>query len=114
LNPVTGYLSPQSHCIYDDRFDTPARDKNFSDFRARRSGLAESSDEPPIDFDSTNYAHKTIPQHFQVPFEPSNESQVEFNDNVSPDNPEAEVGVDDGNNNTLPNLRLLSRLAHTP
>jgi hypothetical protein len=31
LNPVTGYVSPQFDCIYDNRFDTPARDKNFSD-----------------------------------------------------------------------------------
>jgi hypothetical protein len=35
-------------------------------------------------------------------FQPSNESQVDFNRNVSPDNPETEVGVDDGNNDTIP------------
>jgi hypothetical protein len=78
LNPVTGYVSPQFHCIYDNRFDTPSRDKNFSDLWARRSGLTEASAEPPIDFDSTNHAHKTIPQHFQVPFlsPPTNQKSI--------------------------------------
>jgi hypothetical protein len=71
--------------------------KNSSDLWARRSGLAEADAEPPIEFDSTNYAQNRIPQHLL-----SNESEVDFKDNVSLDNPQTGVGVDGGNDDTLP------------
>jgi len=71
LNPTTGYVSPQFHCIYDNKFDTPSRDKNFSQLWADKAGLSEEpEEEPSFDFSPSDYTGRAIPMHLQVPFEP--------------------------------------------
>eukprot|EP00980_Cylindrotheca_fusiformis_P002179 scaffold499_cov120-Cylindrotheca_fusiformis.AAC.2 len=70
LNPQTGYISPQFHCVYDDRFDTPSRDKTFSQLRAEKAGLQEDREnEPTPVFDSRDYSKSRIPDRFHEPFD---------------------------------------------
>jgi hypothetical protein len=49
LNPQTGYISPQFHCVYDDQFDTAGKDKNFSLEWAKKAGLVEEEEESSED-----------------------------------------------------------------
>ena len=39
LNPKTGYVSPQFHCVYDDAFDSIKSDADFSTVWATKAGL---------------------------------------------------------------------------
>ena len=70
MNPQTGYVSPQFHCVYDDQFDTAGRDKNFSKTWAEKAGLVESSSN--VDNDEAEsfpeYRQTTVPSHLQAPF----------------------------------------------
>ena len=63
LNPQTGFISPQFHCVYDDQFDTCDRDKNFSKLWAEKAGLQLPNEEDPHD-----YGQKDVDEQFQVPF----------------------------------------------
>ena len=45
LNPKTGYISPQFHCVYDDAFDSIKNDNNFSDVWATKAGLQKEEEE---------------------------------------------------------------------
>ncbi len=71
LNPKTGFVSPQFHCVYDDLFDSPKTDKNFTTSWAELAGLREKTKsevdgdiEPP-----KNYLEQPIPMNIQVHFE---------------------------------------------
>lgn len=72
LNPTTGFVSPQFHCVYDDRFDSPKEDKNFSTFWAEKAGLIEprddSHDTGTSEGASPDYLRATIPTSLQVPY----------------------------------------------
>ncbi len=39
LNPQTGLVSPQFHCVYDKIFDSPCHDKKFSLVWEEKAGL---------------------------------------------------------------------------
>ena len=66
LNPATGYVSPQFHCVYDDRFETPDKDANFHDKWAEKAGLAEQRLNALPDND---LERAVIPRQFQFPFD---------------------------------------------
>ena len=63
-NSATGYVSPQFHCIYDNRFETPDKDANFHDKWAERAGLAEQHLSALPD---SNFERALISRHFQYP-----------------------------------------------
>ena len=65
LNPKTGYVSPQFHCIYDDQFDSAKTDKNFSAVWAEKAGLQQKASQQVPDDDC---AKKVIPERMQAPF----------------------------------------------
>jgi hypothetical protein len=71
LNPQTGYVSPQFHCVYDDQFDTAGRDRNLSTMWAQKADLVEkqstalSNDE---DVSYPEYRKTTVPSHLKAPF----------------------------------------------
>ena len=45
LNPKTGYVSPQFHCVYDDAFDSVKNDENFSTTWATKAGLIQNAED---------------------------------------------------------------------
>ena len=83
LNPQTGFISPQFHCVYDDQFDTCERDKNFSKLWAEKAGLQSTAIEDPGD-----YSQKNVDEIFQVPFvrEELNESTVPIVETIEGEN----------------------------
>ena len=62
LNPQTGFVSPQLHCIYNDQFDSCKHDANFSAVWADKAGLQSS------DSVSDDEYQVTLPSHFNSPF----------------------------------------------
>jgi len=44
LNPQTGYISPQFHCVFDDNFDTPSQDAKFSAIWEEKAGFKGNTD----------------------------------------------------------------------
>ena len=58
-------MLPQFHCIYNNKFETPAKDVNFHNKWAERMGLAEQQLSTLQD-NNLECAH--ILQHFQYPF----------------------------------------------
>ena len=63
LNPKSGFVSPQFHCVFDDQFDSVANDANFNDLWAQKAGLQYQQQE------EDSYLQTEIPEHFIVPFE---------------------------------------------
>lgn len=63
LNPKTGYVSPQFHCIFDDAFETPNQDTNFNKIWAAKAGLLHFSEGESEDYSST-----LIPPSMHAPF----------------------------------------------
>ena len=74
LNPKTGFVSPQFHCIFDDKFDSVKTDKNFSKIWAEKAGLMLKRDEHEEDND---YSKITIPEQLNIPFEQEQVQQEE-------------------------------------
>ena len=66
LNPKTGFVSPQFHCIYDDTFESLKYDNNFSAVWAEKAGLLLKSNEQDQEED---YGQASIPDQLSVPFE---------------------------------------------
>ncbi|MDA3833359.1 MAG: reverse transcriptase domain-containing protein [Spirochaetales bacterium] len=96
LNPTTGYVSPQFHCVYDNGFDTPKKDKNFSNIWSKKAGLEPGiQTEPMLQIGTTDYSTSPIPDHFQVPFDAIDQTETTVFDTVdsSEDFP---VSGDDG------------------
>jgi hypothetical protein len=59
LNPNTGYVSPQFHCIYDDQFNLATTNKSFYSVWAEKAGLQQQVfDKAP----ANDYARTVIPQ----------------------------------------------------
>ena len=100
LNPRSGFVSPQFHCVFDDQFDSVASDANFNDLWAHKAGLQYQRQE------EDSYLQTEIPEQFIVPFKSdapmiptdqpleSNEMQEMFahdNDTFEPDLPEPEL-----------------------
>ena len=72
LNPITGFVSPQFHCVYDDKFEAPKSDANFATFWAERAGLIESR-ENVINSEASEgglkeYLRNEIPAPLKAPF----------------------------------------------
>ena len=63
MNPQTGYISPQFHCVYDDQFDSCGNDKNFSKIWAEKAGLQQLDEAKEGD-----YLQKGVDERFWVPF----------------------------------------------
>ena len=63
MNPHTGYISPQFHCVYDDQFDSCGNDKSFSKIWAKKAGLQQPDEEKEGD-----YLQKRVDERFWVPF----------------------------------------------
>ncbi len=66
LNPITGYISPQFHCIYDDKFNSRKHDKSSSTFWAEKAGLIESTNgisnmSSANEGESHDYLHADVP-----------------------------------------------------
>ena len=76
LNPKTGYISPQFHCVYDDQFDSSKVDANFNKLWTEKAGFRESATdfEKPVLF--KDYLQSTIPLPMQVPFDTQPEEQT--------------------------------------
>ena len=100
LNPRSGFVSPQFHCVFDDQFDSVANDANFNDLWAHKAGLQYQHQE------EDSYLQTEIPEQFIVPFESDiptistdqplepNEAQEMFvhdDDAFEPDLPELEL-----------------------
>jgi hypothetical protein len=72
LNPQTGYISPQFHCVFDDNFDTPSQDANFSSVWEEKAGFRDSTAIPPergeANHGQKEYLHKEIPENLKYPF----------------------------------------------
>ncbi len=66
LNPQTGLVSPQFHCVYDENFDSPRQDKNFSSVVEEKAGLKKQTIGSKIGV--RNYLEKSIPCNLTYPF----------------------------------------------
>ena len=64
LNPQTGYISPQFHCIFDDAFDSAKKDAKFEAIWAAKAGLQEAGEEEHKD----NYLQTKIPPSYKAPY----------------------------------------------
>ena len=65
LNPQTGYVSPQFHCVFDDAFDSSKKDTKFETVWARKAGLLldRSAQE-----EENDYSRVQLPPSLSVPF----------------------------------------------
>lgn len=72
LNPMTGLISPQFHCVFDDQFNSPKLDHHFSTFWAEKAGLLESKsgsiDSEAPEGVAHDYLHTPIPAPMAVPY----------------------------------------------
>ena len=97
LNPKTGFISPQFHCVFDDLFDTSRTDKNVSKLWAEKAGQQETSSnmqEEPSRY--REYLQTIIPSKMQVPFdmEPSEGLNDDFSHHpMMDDNDEDQISV---------------------
>ena len=69
LNPRTGYVSPQFHCVYDDHFDSSKTDANFSKLWAEKAGFMTRSNDDKEELKYKDCLHTRVPVTLQVPFE---------------------------------------------
>jgi len=74
LNPKSGFVSPQFHCIYDDKFDSTRSDANFSKVWAEKAGLLNPTSED--DYLSN------IPDRMEVTFEDRNDPSPSLSEEV--------------------------------
>ena len=65
LNPKTGFVSPQFHCIFDDKFDSIKHDKNFSSVWAEKAGLMLQQQEQ----DDDDCSKTQMLEQLFIPFE---------------------------------------------
>ena len=73
LNPTTGHVSPQFHCVFDDQFDATrtGNDGNFSKQWAEKAGLSTIKSTTP----NKEYLAMEIPTNLQVPFTVDNDTE---------------------------------------
>ena len=64
LNPQTGYISPQFHCIFDDAFDSAKKDAKFEAIWAAKAGLQEAGEEEHKE----DYLQTKIPPSYKAPY----------------------------------------------
>jgi hypothetical protein len=95
LNPRTGYISPQFHCVYDDGFDSSKIDANFNKVWAEKAGLKESSTSIERESLYKDYLQTKLPSTMQVPFDVNIQDQGVD----EPDQPFEFNIVDDTTNN---------------
>ena len=119
LNPRTGYLSPQFHCVYDDQFDSSKSDANFNKLWAEKAGFQENVSTSDEHLPYRDYLKTSIPHTIQTPFdvqeqEPDEEENFlinngdneieetgEFERNM-PQQPEGAQAEEQINENTIP------------
>jgi hypothetical protein len=81
LNPNTGHISPQFHCVYDDNFDSAKTDGNLTTIWAEKAGLRPVTMVPESLPESTprDYLQISIPPTLQVPFDASTDDDDDVN-----------------------------------
>jgi hypothetical protein len=94
LNPKTGFVSPQFHCVFDDQFDSPKTDKNFSNVWAEMAGLLDGTRVTQEDNgeEIKKYLRQPIPHNMHYSFEP--ETPATTTDDV-PNSSNAQIPNDD-------------------
>jgi hypothetical protein len=104
FNPKTRYISPQFHCVYDDKFETVAQDANLLKIWSSQVPDKETDTETIIG----DYENNTIPESLTRPYTveatptPENEGaepieilQVENDDDFPPIDNEAEQQINE-------------------
>jgi len=102
LNPQTGFISPQFHCVYDDNFDSAKSDPNFNDEWARLAGLAEDAQasSSTLEGDNADYSNTMIPDSLRTPFTQHeidtslSQHRPEIADNANQDDTRSEGGAE--------------------
>jgi len=87
LNPKTGYISPQFHCVFDDKFESPKNDESFSTFWAERAGLMDSTSEEREETTHAtsiprNYLEVDVPTRLQVPYTEDEVTELRIEEQV--------------------------------
>jgi len=100
LNTQTGLVSPQFHCVYDDRFETPKHDAKFKSHWQQRANLQTITQSTNLVEDNmstpgplADYRTTPIPPALQVPWEINDTSSEHSVSTNSSNIPESEGAV---------------------
>ena len=121
LNTQTGLVTPQFHCVYDDNFDTVAKDAKFESlwqakarFQAEADTSTTAADQLSTSRDQSapqalrSYSHTDIPRHLLAPWDGSSPSPAPDYEGATTGEPDSRSDTEGDTPGTVPDTTEIS------